>query len=171
MIKNLRKFVITSIFFISIFLLNVSSNARGEPIVGEIILNPEKPKMQSDVTFTADISGDSISSVRLVLNECNKPKKICHAPPQNVSMNKVSGNIYQTVVTLQWDDVSSITYHIELISDGKWIEYEEYTTNLTLDSEDSNVSGDSNGSPGFEIMVFLLAIVGVVLLFKKLKFK
>lgn len=171
MIKNLRKFVIISIFFVSFFLLNVSSSAIGEPIVGWIILNPEKPKMQSDVTFTVDISGDSISSVRLVLSECNKPKKICHAPPQNVSMNKASGNTYQTVVTLQWDDVSSITYHIELISDGKWIEYEEYTTNLTLDSEDSNGSGDSNGSPGFEIMVFLLAIVGVVLLFKKFKFK
>ena len=171
MIKNLRKFVLISIFFASIYLLNICPPAIGEPIVGEIILNPEKPKMQSDVTFTADISGDSISSVRLVLNECNKPKKICHAPPQNVSMNKVSGNTYQTALTLEWDDVSSITYHIELISDGKWIEYEEYTTNLTIDSEDSNGSGGSNGSPGFEIMVFLLAIVGVVLIFKKFKFK
>jgi hypothetical protein len=153
------------------FLLNLGTLAIGEPIVGEIILNPENPKMQSDVTFTVDISGDSISSVRLVLNECNKPKKICHAPPQNVSMNKVSGNTYQTVVTLQWDDVSSITHHIEVISDGKWIEYEEFTTNLDIDSEGSSGSSDSNGSPGFEIIVFFIAIVCVLLLFKKFKLK
>ena len=168
MIKNLRKFVLISIFFASIYLLNICPPAIGEPIVGEIILNPEKPKMQSDVTFTADISGDSISSVRLVLNECNKPKKICHAPPQNVSMNKVSGNTYQTALTLEWDDVSSITYHIELISDGKWIEYEEFTTNLAIGSEESS---DSNGSPGFEIIVFFIAIVCIVSLIKKFKLK
>ena len=171
MIKRLRKLFLIFVFFAGIFLLNLGTIAIGDPIVGEIILNPEKPKMQSDVTFTVDISGDSISSVRLVLNECNKPKKICHAPPQNVSMNKVSGDTYQTVVTLQWDDVSSITYHIELISNGEWIEYEEFTTNLLIDSEGTSSSGDSNGSPGFEIMVFLLAIVGVVLIFKKFKFK
>jgi hypothetical protein len=168
MIKRLRKIFLISVFFTGMFLLNLGTLAIGNPIVGDIILNPEKPKMQSDVTFTVDISGDSISSVRLVLNECNKPKAICHAPPQNVSMNKVSGNTYRTVVILQWDDVSSITYHIEVISDGKWIEYEEFTTNLDIGSDGSS---DSNDSPGFEIMVFLLAIVGVVLLFKKFKFK
>jgi len=168
MIKKLRRIFLISVFLISMVLLNVSSSVIGEPIVGDIILNPEKPKMQSDVTFTVDISGDSISSVRLVLNECNKPKAICHAPPQNVSMNKVSGNTYRTVVTLQWDDVSSITYHIELKSGGKWIVYEEFTTNLAIDSEGSS---GSNGSPGFEIMVFFIAIVCVVLLFKKFKLK
>ena len=168
MIKNLRQFLVVFIFCINVFLLNVGSMAEGEPIVGDITLSPEKPTMQSDVTFSVDISGDSITSVRLLLNECNKPLKICHAPPQNVSMSKV-GNTYQTVVTLQWDDVSSITYHIGLISDGKWVEYDEYTTNLSTDSGGSNDSNDSNGSPGFEIMVFLMAIVGVVLLFKKFK--
>lgn len=171
MIKRLKKILLISVFFVSMFLLNVSSLVISEPIIGEIILDPEKPKMQSDVTFTVDSSGNSISSVRLVLNECNKPKKICHAPPQNVSMNKVSGNTYQAVVTLQWDDVSSITYHIEVISDGKWIEYEEFTTNLSIGSEGSNGSGDSNGSPGFEILVFFIAIFGIILLFKKFKFK
>jgi hypothetical protein len=164
----LRENLLISVFCICLFFFNTITTVEGDPIVGEIILNPENPAMQSDVSFTVDISGDSISSVRIILNECNKPKKICHAPPQNISMDKISGNTYQTVVTLQWDDVSSITYHIELISDGKWIEYEEFTTNLAIGSEESS---DSNGSPGFEIIVFFIAIVCIVSLIKKFKLK
>ena len=167
MIKRLRKIFLISVFFAGMFLLNLGTIAIGDPIVGEIILNPEKPKMQSDVTFTVDISGDSISSVRLVINECNKDTGICHIS-RNISMSKKSGDTYEAKIMLEWDDVNSIKYQISLESDGKWIQYEEHTTYLALDSDGSS---DSNDSPGFEIMVFLIAIIGVVLLFKKFKFK
>lgn len=161
--KNSGKLLFLGFFCIGIFLSTLSAEA--DPIVGEIILDPDHPPIQSKVTFSVDISGDSISSVRLILNECNKPKKICHAPPQNVSMSKVNDNTYETVVKLQWDDVTSITYHIEIKSDGKWIEYDEHSTALSTNS------GDSNGSPGFEIMFFLMAVICVVLLFKKYRYK
>jgi hypothetical protein len=169
MLKNLKKFLFIFIFCFSLLFLNYISPVNSEPIVGDIILDPEKPPLQSDVTFTVDISDDSISSVRLVLNECNKPMKICHVPPQNVSMSKVGGDTYQAIVTLQWEDVSSITYHIEVISNGNWIEYEEYTTSLKTGSGENSGSNDTNGSPGFEIMVILLAIFSVILLIKKFK--
>lgn len=166
--KSLSKFLLIHIFCIGLFLSTFGIIAGAEPIVGDITLTPEKPAIQSDVTFSAEISGDSISSVRLIINECNKPLKVCHAPPQNVSMNKVNDDTYEKKVTLQWDDVTSITYHIELISNGKWIEYEEHTTALSTNSGGSN---GSNDSPGFEIIVFLIAMVSVVLLFKRFKLK
>ena len=168
MMKSLKQFLLIYIFCIGIVLSTVVTIAGAEPIVGDITLIPESPAKQSDVTFSVDISGDSISSVRIIVSECNKPEKICHAPPQNVSMNKVNANTYEKKVTLKWDDVTSITYHIEIVSDGKWIEYDEHTTALSTDSGSSN---GSNGSPGFEIMVFLIAIISVVLLLKKFKSK
>jgi hypothetical protein len=80
-------------------------------------------------------------------------------------MSKKSGNTYESKITLQWEDVTSITYHISLESDGKWIEYGEHTTQLST----GGGSNDSNGSPGFEIILFLIATIGFVLYFKKLK--
>lgn len=150
------------------FLPIIGTVAGAKPIIGDITLIPEHPAPQSVVTFSADISGDSISSVRIVLNECDKPMKICHAPPLNKSMSKTSDNTYEAKVTLQWDDVTSITYHIELKSDGKWIEYDEHTATLSTSSGSSN---NTNGSPGFEVMVFLIVMIGFVFYFKKFKSK
>lgn len=168
MMKSLGHFIIIFFFCIGMFLSAIGTMAGAEPIVGDITLDPDHPPIQSEVTFSVDISGDSISSVRLILNECNKPMKICHAPPQNVSMSNVKDDTYEAKVTLEWDDVTSITYHIEIKSDGKWIEYDEHTATLSTNSGGSN---GSNGSPGFEIMVFLIAIISVVLLLKKFKSK
>jgi len=165
--KNIGQFLFICFFCIGIFLSSIGTMTGADPIVGDITLDPDHPPLQSDVTFSVDISGDSISSVRLILNECNKPMKICHAPPQNVSMSKVNDDTYEAEVTLQWDDVTSITYHIEIKSEGKWIEYDEHNTALSANSGDSN---GSNGSPGFEIMIFLIAIICFALLFKKYKF-
>ncbi len=163
------KIVLIAYFLcISLFLLTIGTVAGAKPIVRDITLIPEHPAPQSVVTFSADISGDSISSVRIVLNECDKEMGICHAPPLNKSMSKKSGNIYEAKVTLQWNDVTSITYHIELESDGKWIEYDDHTTTLSTNSGNSN---GSNGSPGFEIIGFLIAMIGIVLYFKKFKLK
>jgi len=166
--NNIRKAVMAIFIGIIVYLLVAGTVHGAKPIVGDITLTPAHPAPQSVVTFSTDISGDSISSVRVVLNECDKDKGICHAPPQNVSMSKKSGNNYEAKVTLQWDDVTSITYHIELKSDGKWYEYEDHTTTLSSKSGDSN---DSNGSPGFEIIVIFISLIIIVLFLKRYKLK
>ena len=166
---NKFRWTLIAFFLGTIILLPIVSAVPGaKPVVGDITLIPAHPAPQSVVTFSVDITGDSVSSVRIVLNECDKPRGICHAPPQNVSMSKKSGNTYEAKVTLKWDDVTSITYHIELKSDGKWIEYEDHTTTLSTNSGDSN---DSNGSPGFEIIIFLIAMIFVMLLLNRSKSK
>ena len=168
MMEKYRWGLIAFFLCIIMFLPTIGTVTGAKPIVGDITLIPEHPAPQSVVTFSTYISGDSISSVRIVLNECDKEMGICHAPPQNISMSKKSGNTYEAKVKLQWNDVTSITHHIELKSDGKWIEYDDHTTTLSTNSGNSN---DSNGSPGFEIIVFFIAVISVVLLFNRFKSK
>ena len=172
MIKKFGQPILISFFCIGMFLSTVVTICGAEPSVGDITLIPASPAPQSDVTFSVDISGDNISSVRIIIFECDKKIGLCHAPPQNISMTNIDDNTYEAEVTLIHDDVTSTTYHVEIESDGKWIVYEEYTTALSTPSGDSDTNGDnSNGSPGFEIIIFLIAIIGVVLLFKKFKSK
>ena len=170
--KNFRHILLTILFVMSVFLLTVNIIALAEPVVGDVTLDPSNPAPQSDVTFSVDIDGDSISSVRLIISECNKEIGVCHAPPQNVSMKKIDDNYYEAKVTLKHDDVTSITYHVVIKSDDKWIKYDEYTTVLSINSgdSDSNKNG-SNDTPGFEIIVFLIAIYLVISLYKKVKSK
>ena len=149
-------------FFLFLSIINIVTAA--DPNVGEIKLSPSKPTPQSDVTVSTDITGGDVSKVRLIINECNKDKGICLAS-RNITMSKKSGNTYETTVTLQWEDATSITYHISLESNGKWIEYNEYTTKLST----AGSSNDSNGSPGFEIIIFLIAIISFIIYVKKLK--
>ena len=158
--------VIIFLFCISLLLLVINTVSAANPTVGEIKLVPANPAPQSEVTISTDITGGSVSNVRLIINECNKDTGLCHIS-RNISMSKKSGDTYETNIMLEWDDVNSIKYQIVLESDGKWIQYEEHTTYLTLDSNDSS---DSNDTPGFELIVFFIAIISFILLFKRSKF-
>ena len=171
MIKNFKRIFFISIYCIIISLLSFSSISSAALNIGDITLDPENPPIKSDVTFTVDISGGSVTSVRLVLNECNKPLKICHAPPQNVSLDWKNGDTYEGDITLQWDDVTSITYHLEIESDGKWVESDEFVTQLNTGSGNGEGSNGSDDSPGFEVIIFLFAMISVIFIFKRYKIK
>ncbi|UCD14441.1 MAG: hypothetical protein JSW60_03230 [Thermoplasmatales archaeon] len=164
MMKKFGQVLLIYFFGMGMFLSAVGTITGAGPTVGDITLIPDHPAPQSIVTFSVDISGDSISSVRIIISECNKDIGLCHAPPQNVSMRNVADDTYEAKVTLEWDDVTSITYHVEIKSDGRWTAYDEHTVALSTNSVNS-------GSPGFEIVVFLMAIMGIVLLFKRFKSK
>lgn len=166
--KNIR---ISSLNFlvIVIILSTISTKVGADISVGTIKVTPDKPALLSDVTFSVDISGDSITSVRIIIRECNKEIGLCHAPPQNISMEKVSSDIYEADVTLLHDDVTSITYNVVVKSDGKWTDYDEYTTYLSVSSNSNG--NDSIGTPGFEIFVFLIAIISFSLIYKKIRQK
>ena len=141
-------------------------------IVGDILVTPSHPAPLSDVTFSVEIEGTDISSVRLIIRECNKETGVCHAPPQNVSMTNVGGSTYETEVTLIHDDVNSITYNIEIKSEGRWIESDESTTTLNVKSGDTDPNGnDSTDTPGFESFIFLVAIICVVIIIKRMRVK
>ena len=161
--NKFKKLIIVNLLCIFLF-FSIVNTVQADPTVGEIKLNPPRPAPQSDVTISTDITGGDISKVRLIINECDKETGVCHVP-RNISMSKKSGNTYEAKVTLEWEEVTSITYHISLESNGKWIEYDEHTTKLSTGGSSSG----SNESPGFGIFVFLVAIIGVIVYYKKLR--
>jgi hypothetical protein len=149
--------------FLCIFLfLSIVNPIQADPTVGEIKVTPANPAPKSEVTISTDISGESVSKVCLVINECNKALGICYKG-RNITMNKKSGNTYEKTFSLEYEEVTSITYYINLESNGKWIDYAEHTTKL------STGSGSSNESPGFEIILILIAIICFLIYSKKLK--
>jgi hypothetical protein len=166
MMRKFGKFLFINFFCVFLILFATSNIAKADPVIEEITLNPKNPAPLSDVTFSVDFIGNSITSAYIVVSECNKEKGICHAPPQNITLTKIDSNTYKNDVTLKWDDVTSITYKVVIKSDGKWIAFEDHTTILSTNSGNSN---DSNGSPGFEIMFFLIAMVGILFISKKTK--
>ena len=160
--KQSIRIIITNLLCLFLFLSIVNIASAANPNVGEIKLVPANPAPKSDVTISTDVTGGDVTKVRLIINECNKETGICHLP-RNISMSKKSGNTYEAQVTLEWQDVTSITYHIRVESDGKWFEFGEHTTKL------STGSNDSNNSPGFELFIFLIAIIGVIFYIKRYK--
>lgn len=163
MMNKIGKVLLIYLLGMGMFLSATFTLGGDSPSV-DIDLNPLNPTPKSVVTFSVDINDDSISTVRLLINECNKEAGVCHMP-QNISMNKVDDDTYEAEVKLEYDDATSITYHIAVKNNGKWTKYNEYTTYLSINS------GDSNGSPGFETMVFLITVACVLFLFKKFKSK
>ena len=164
MIKKLGKFLLINLFCMFLILFTIGGIVSADPTVEKITLTPKNPTPRSEVTFSVDFSENSITSAWIVVSECNKEKGICHAPPQNISLTKIDSDTYENDVTLMWDDVTTITYKVVIKSDGKWTAFEDHTTVLTTNSEKSN---DSNGSPGFEIIIFLIAIIGLIVISKK----
>lgn len=164
MIKKLGKFLLINLFCMFLILFTIGGIVSADPTVEKITLTPKNPTPRSEVTFSVDFSENSITSAWIVVSECNKEKGICHAPPQNISLIKIDSDTYENDVTLMWDDVTTITYKVVIKSDGKWTAFEDHTTVLTTNSEKSN---DSNGSPGFEIIIFLIAIIGLIVISKK----
>ena len=163
MMNKTGKILLIYLLCMGMFLSTAFTLVGDSPNV-DITLNPAQPAPKSIVTVSVDISDDNISTVRLLIRECNKDAEACHMP-QNISMNKVDDETYEADVQLEYDDVTSITYHIAVKSDGKWTIYNEYTTALSTNSV------DSNGSPGFETMAFLITTACVLFLFKKFKSK
>lgn len=164
MMRKFGKFLLTNLFCMFLILFTIGGIVSADPTVEKITLTPKNPTPRSEVTFSVDFSENSITSAWIVVSECNKEKGICHAPPQNISLTKIDSDTYENDVTLMWDDVTTITYKVVIKSDGKWTAFEDHTTVLTTNSEKSN---DSNGSPGFEIIIFLIAIIGLIVISKK----
>lgn len=164
--KNERKIIV----FVALAVMSLFGTSIGfavAPTIGEVVLNPEKPTPQSDVTFSVDVTGDNVSSVWLVFEECKQG--LCYKN-ENISMPK-EGVSYETEVTLGHEDSTYITYHVEVNSNGEWTHSE--SVNLTLAEKPNGDQNGDNGNtgkktPGFELMPFIVAVgLGVLLLRRK----
>ena len=166
---NQQKSLIIFVLLLVVGGASITTALATEPTIGTITLNPQTPARLSNVTFSVDVTGDSATSVHLKYKECDPG--LCKVN-RNVTMEKTTGDTYETTVTLTYEKATYITYHLEVNSSGTWTFTNPITVNLTNGTNgNGNHTGDgSDGkkSPGFEL-VPLIATIGlcVILLRRK----
>jgi hypothetical protein len=146
------------------FFLSVTVFAAAEPVLESFTIDPVEPTPLSDITVTANIQGEDITSVVVHIKECNQNQGVCFSE-QSGEMNYLEPGKYQAQFTLVETEADYIQYYFDIIIDGEEVRLDEtWTIDLLVNSNDNN--GD-NGTPGFEFVI-LIASIGVgVLFFRK----
>jgi len=114
---------------------------------------PSHPKAGSAVKFSAEVHGKNVRNVRLWIQECGK--SMCYFPVE-INMSEVSSGHFDATYTLRND---TIYFHYKVLAevDGKNIESQ--TFNVTVKKK-------SEKTPGFELMIVLIAML---LIFTRVK--
>ena len=157
-----------------------------EPTFGDITLDPDEPTIQSDVTFTVDVTGTSIEEVSLFVMECviqEDGTEFCHAA-ENISMTIVTGDTWGVTTTLVYDDTTISHCWLVIKDNGTWYSYQDDNstwTDFTVvpgddgngDNGDGTNGGDNgtNGTPGFELILLVSSIVLALFIYKKKRIK
>jgi hypothetical protein len=163
--KNERKFILTIVVVSILGATAVIATGTGLPI-GTITVSPSAPAALSTVTISVPISGEAPSEVRVSVEECNGNTGVCYPDIQNVSMPLASSSIYRTDVTLKHSDATYITIKVVAKINGVWQESSQKKVNLSVTPDGNN--GDDNGTPGFELVVFVIAIgISLILIHRK----
>jgi hypothetical protein len=142
-----------------VLLCLISVLIKADPVVEDITLDPVQPSPGATVTFTADVSGDQINGVHLIILEC-KGVDLCF-PRSNYSMDEIETGKYQKSITLKKSEATYIQYFLEINQGGTWYSFESEIekTNLKIDEEDS--------TPGFELLVFIISLIILIFIIKK----
>jgi len=155
---------------LGMLLLTVSVSSAVPALKGIIRLSPTIPEPEDTVTFTADIDYyEYADSVQLIVEECIG-KDFCYFDTFNESMTDNGNGEYETEITLRHDDATEIKYYIEINSIYGWSKSD--VVKLDLDTTGSSSNGDdngngSNGTPGFELIFLLTAVIVGFVLFRK----
>lgn len=142
----------------------IAANIAESPF-GTITVTPSAPAALSTITISVPISGDIPSEVRVTVEECNGNTGICYPDKQNVTMPLVSSSIYRTDVTLKHADATYITINIVANINGVWLQSAQKKVDL---SASNGNNGKDKGIPGFEAVVFVVAIgVSLIVISRK----
>ncbi len=168
------KYMKKNILIVSIVFLGLcfsSSCVVAEPVVSDVEIDPAIPEPLSTVTITATITSDEdIETVNIVIKECiGTPEEsgLCYTP-ETFEMTLAGDDTYTVDYDLHYSDAGYFGYHFEI----NGVEYGDGDTNVLLKASPSNGGDnggdDDNGSPGFELVIVVIAIfIGVVLLNRK----
>jgi len=162
--KNERKFILTLVVLSFLGTTAVSAAGTGLPI-GTITVTPSTPTALSAITISVPISGEAPSEIRVNVEECNGNTGVCYPDIQNVSMPLTGSSIYRADVTLKHSDATYITVKVVAKINGAWQESSSKRVNL---SATPNGNDDDKGSPGFELVVLVIAIgVSLIVISRK----
>jgi len=160
-------------------LIGINMLAITNAVAGPSVeIDPEHPKPQGTVTFTAIFSeNENVEKIVILVEECgNEPDigYICYIDGFNETMTKTSDDTYKTTITLKHKNAIDIHYQLGFFSDSNWSWYPENA----MTSVDLDTSSDSNGdngnenktdAPGFEFTWVLISAIFILFILNKRK--
>ena len=160
--RYIRWNIILSLILLIGVLSNLSVNA--EP-TAEVTVEPDELVQLSTVSFSATVtSEEEIESVILYLKECNPT--ICH-PIKMISLT-LDDEMYKGSFELEYDDATYISYMLKITAGGTETETDWTDVDVSAASINDNDDDDGgNDSPGFEIIVLLIAVFITIALIKR----
>jgi len=169
-----RNVLIATIAILGLCMSCVSVMA--EPVVESIITDPEAPTRLSTITVTATISGNDITNVVLIAGECSDVEGVCFIYHQ-IPMTETTPDRYTSEVTLEKSKTTYVSYSFDITHNGNTTRFQNVgRVNLSIDSGNGGNSGTTNdgdksdGTPGFEIITLLVAIIIGTLFIKRKRF-
>jgi hypothetical protein len=172
--------MIILIVILSMVFLSINVNAAYE--IQNVVFNPENPIEKSSITVTATVIDlTDTDEVYIFIKECNGNTGVCDEP-KNISMTKLEDtNDYQSEISLTFTGATYLDYWFNLFYNNEWIrvpegvteiygnvEYGEETDNGDINGGTTNGEGsDNNGTPGFEIILILIAVIIGIYWFKR----
>ena len=174
--KNEQKCLL---FFLVLGIITATfgSALAAQPTLGEVTVNPEHPMRFSEVTFSVNVIGEGISSVKIAVLECNASAGICEKNRDNITMQLVDGNLYRASVTLNYATASYLSYWI-YVQDSTGLttlpNAQGVKVNVSVSSTNGTNGNNNNGggkSPGFEMVLFIAAVCGMMILLGRKRFQ
>jgi hypothetical protein len=143
-----------------VLLCLLSVSIKADPVVDDITLDPGQPSPGATVIFTAEVTGNQISNVYLIIQEC-KSDDFCFTRT-NESMNKVENGKYEKSLTLKHSDATYIQYFLNINEGGTW-----YSFDSDIEKTYLKIEEDEDSSPGFELLVFIISLIILIFIIKK----
>jgi hypothetical protein len=166
--KNITRVLLFA--FVFLVVSTSSSMVFADPTVVQVTIDPAQPLPLSTLTFTAMLSiNETIDDIRLIVQECKED--LCFVHDFNVSMEKITNDIYQGRCTLIEEEATQIKYHLKIVCNETW--YSSNITLLPLADTKKNTSQEPNNrisTPGFEVTLIILSIASLIF-FKHLRRK
>lgn len=162
--KDIRCILMGSIVFLSL-VTSVNLIVGAETTFDEITLDPINPSALSTFTIAAKITSDeSIQEVKAVIEECKEG--FCYTG-EEIILTETSDGEYKGTATLSHDDAIELKYHVKAEIDGSWIESSTTQIDLSTGGGNGNDNDNSKNTPGFELMVFIGALLVCMILLRK----
>jgi hypothetical protein len=184
--KKTLKYAIVITLVISLSFSFISIGAAADPTYGDIILDPIDPMRKTSVDFSVEITGDDIEQVHLRVQECmidENGMEACSPNVLNESMTTSDDITWTATATLQWNFATIGHCWLEIKSNGTWFSFKEDKTkwtdfDITTDENGGNGNsgngnggnggnGDNDTTPGFELIISVLAVVIALFIFKR----
>jgi hypothetical protein len=154
----IRKSLVPVAFILVITIVMSVTTLGDDPVIQNIDYTPKNPEALSTIVFTATVIGDS-PTVYVFVEECRDD--LCYADVQNVTMDKIDTTQFEKAITLRHGEANIIHYQIIVESNGMW--YNSSLMEFSLNGQET----DGNGTPGFEGVILIAAVVGLITILKK----